>query len=87
LNWIIRLSDKAEKDLLAIHGPDRTRITDRLLALEFQPRTFGVIKIKDSPLYRLRIGNWRAILEIDDARHLVWVIRLLRRSEKTYREF
>lgn len=87
MSWEVRLSGRAEKDFLAIRGLDHARIADRLLELEFQPRPFGACKLKGSPFYRLRIGDWRAIYEIDDARHLVWIARLLRRSEKTYREF
>jgi mRNA interferase RelE/StbE len=87
LNWVVRLSPKAEKEILAIHGPDRARIEHRLLGLGAQVRPVGDGKLKDSTLYRLRVGDWRVIYEIDDGRRLLLISRVLRRSEKTYRDF
>ena len=87
MNWEVRLTRKAEKDLLAIRGPDHARIAERLLDSELQPRPLAACKLTGSAFYRLRIGDWRAIYEIDDAQRRVWIARLLRRSEKTYRGF
>ena len=35
--------------------------------------------------YRIRIGNYRMLYDVDDEKKTVWVISLRRRSEKTYR--
>jgi len=35
--------------------------------------------------YRLRIGDYRVLYDIDDARKIVWILALKARSEKTYR--
>ena len=35
--------------------------------------------------YRLRIGDYRVLYDVDDSKKIVWVLALRRRSEKTYR--
>lgn len=61
------------------------RIQSRFVMLEFEARPFGAIPLTGSSFYRLRSGDWRILYEIDDARRLVLISRVLRRSEKTYR--
>ena len=55
--------------------------------LGFDARPFGSIPLTGSAYYRLRVGDWRVIYEIEDARRVVRILRILRRSEKTYRDF
>ena len=54
--------------------------------LEFEARPFGAIPLTGSSFYRLRVGDWRILYEIDDERRLVSISRVIRRSEKTYRD-
>ena len=35
--------------------------------------------------YRIRIGNYRVLYDVDDAKKIVWILSLRRRSEKTYK--
>ena len=35
--------------------------------------------------YRIRIGNYRMLYDVDDEKKIVWILALRRRSEKTYR--
>lgn len=35
--------------------------------------------------YRLRIGDYRVLYDIDETKHIVWVFELRKRSEQTYR--
>ena len=87
MSWEIHLAAKAQKDLLAIRGHDRALVNGRLLILELNPRSFGAIPLKGSPYYRARTGDWRLIYQINDSAQVVLIIRILRRSEKTYRDF
>ena len=36
--------------------------------------------------YRIRIGNYRVLYDIDDNKKIVWILALRRRSEKTYKK-
>ncbi len=35
--------------------------------------------------YRIRIGDYRVLYDVDDKRKIVWILALRKRSEKTYR--
>ena len=35
--------------------------------------------------YRIRIGDYRVLYDVDDEKKTVWILVLRRRSEKTYR--
>ena len=35
--------------------------------------------------YRLRVGDYRILYDIDDTRKIIWVFVLRKRSEKTYK--
>jgi len=35
--------------------------------------------------YRIRVGDFRVLYDVDDSRKIVWILALRRRSEKTYR--
>ena len=38
-----------------------------------------------SAQYRLRIGDYRVLYDVDDKRKIVWILTLRKRSEKTYK--
>jgi mRNA interferase RelE/StbE len=57
------------------------RIVRKLAALVDQPRPHGSIKLTGQNAYRLRVGDWRAIYEIDDAMRQVLVTVIAHRRE------
>ena len=58
-----------------------TRIVPRLEALEFVPRPPGCKKLKGGHNeWRIRIGDYRAVYEIDDTALTVDVTRIAHRS-------
>lgn len=65
----VNISKRAEKDLDRIR--DRAllrRLIERIEALGVEPRPAGVRKIMGSEMdYRIRIGDYRVIYQIDDA--------------------
>ncbi len=75
----IEIRNKAEKDLKAIPKRDGERITKAILAL--QSGSAGDIKrlTNFTPEYRLRVGDWRALLEMDSKK--VTIYRILHRRE------
>jgi mRNA-degrading endonuclease RelE of RelBE toxin-antitoxin system len=87
LSWEVRLASKAQRDLHAIHGKDLALIHGKILILELDPRSFGAIPLKGSPFFRARAGDWRLIYEINDAGRVIRILRIIRRSERTYRGF
>jgi len=35
--------------------------------------------------YRIRIGNYRVLYDVDDKRKIVWILALRKRGERTYK--
>jgi mRNA interferase RelE/StbE len=58
------------------------RISDRVDALEQQPRPSGCLKLTGEPdLWRLRIGDYRVVYRIDDDQQMVKILRIRHRRD------
>ena len=89
------LENKFEKMLLKIPERNvRQRITKGIEVLADNPRPDGKKTKKLKPPvhlynltaeYRLRIGNYRVLYDIDDSKKIVWILVLRKRSEKSYK--
>lgn len=83
-----------EKELSKLDRGALLRIKEAVDSLGDDPRPQGKkIKALRPPLrvslflaqYRIRVGDYRILYDIDDAAHKVILLALRRRSEKTYR--
>jgi mRNA interferase RelE/StbE len=75
MRYNVELKPKAEKDLKAMPKDDARIMYDALLALENGLKG-DIKKLTDYwPEYRLRIGNWRALFEIEEDKIVVYRIR------------
>jgi len=80
------ISPRAEKDLDRIVKKVRVRILDALEELRTNPRPPRSKKLKGRDLWRIRVGDYRAIYSIADEELIVTVVRVGHRKE-VYREF
>ncbi len=80
----VKLSVAAMRDLDDIYNPELSRIKSRILSLGLNPRPHGVVKLKDH-LHRIRMGDWRILYAIEEDKQTVIILRVLRRSERTYK--
>ncbi len=65
----------------------QVRLETPILALAQAPRPSGVRKLRgEERTWRIRVGQYRVVYDIDDDRGLVVVLRVARRSETTYRQ-
>jgi mRNA interferase RelE/StbE len=71
----------AQKELQAIPSPFHENITEKMLSLGSTPRPPGCKILKGSDKWRIRIGNYRLIYEIDDDTKAVIVIKIAHRSD------
>lgn len=81
----VQLARSAVRDLDEICEPDLSRLRSRILSLGHNPRPQGSLKLKDT-LHRVRVGDWRILYAIDDKQRTVIILRVLRRSERTYKD-
>jgi mRNA interferase RelE/StbE len=75
MRYTVELKPRAEKDLKAMSPSEARRVYDALLVLE--NGLDGDVKrlTNHFPGYRLRIGNWRALFEIEGSKIVVCRIR------------
>ena len=69
------------KDFKKIPQLDAGRRLNAIFELAKDPRSQSSKKLKGAKLYRIRIGNYRVIYEIQDERLLVSVIKLGHRKD------
>jgi mRNA interferase RelE/StbE len=60
------ISNVAKKQLDKIDFNVVKRITSKMINLENEPRPIGSVKLKDKNGFRIRIGDYRVLYEIDD---------------------
>ena len=69
------------KALASLPTEIQRRVRARLTALTDNPRLAGVLKLTGADdLYRVRIGDYRAVYAIDDATKTVLVVRIAHRG-------
>jgi mRNA interferase RelE/StbE len=73
---------EADRDFDKLTPVTRQRIAPRIASLAEDPRPHGVRKLIGSrSLYRIRVGDYRVIFEINDQAQLVTVIGVGHRRE------
>ena len=85
MEWIIGLSDRAEKSLKRLPVADRRRILAAIDAMRADPLAGDVVKLKGQSAFRRRIGNYRIIFAIDFQALAVAIADVHRRTTTTYR--
>ena len=77
----ILLERSAERDLRSLPRQEFARIVERIQALARDPRPPGSRKITGSQNdWRIRVGSYRVIYEVDDAERCVRVMRVRHRG-------
>jgi mRNA interferase RelE/StbE len=79
--YTVLILPSAQKQLSKLPNAMASRIEDKLLELEGDPRPPGCKKLRGRDAWRIRIGDYRAIYEINDNRLIVTVITIGHRRE------
>ncbi len=82
----VEVSPAAGRELRHLPTQVRARLQPIILALAEEPRPHGVRKIEgEDRSYRIRVGAYRVVYEVDDAEQLVVILHVGRRDERTHR--
>lgn len=81
----VELAPAAQRELTRLPPGAAAQLRGPILALAIEPRPSSVAKLIGTDFWRLRAGDLRVVYSIDDAARLVVVLRVARRSERTYR--
>lgn len=83
--FTILLHPKAAKELERLEGTLKTRVKERLGELKDNPESIGKA-LKPSDFWSLRIGDYRAVFEIDHAKKHV-IVLFIGHRKKIYDDF
>lgn len=81
MNYRIDFHPSAKKNLSRLPKDIYRRIRDRVMGLEENPRPPNSRKLVGSEEWRLRIGQWRVVYLVDDAKHEVYITVIAHRRE------
>lgn len=80
-SYSVEFSAIVRKDFRKIPQADAERILRRIQDLAATPRPSSSKKLKGEELFRIRIGAYRVIYEIEDERLVVFIVRVKHRKE------
>ena len=82
MSYRVTITATAVKERKRIDAAVRNRIDQALIALHTEPRPSGVKKLSGRHLdWRVRVGDYRILYEIDDDQQLITVWRIAHRHE------
>jgi mRNA interferase RelE/StbE len=78
----VTFAKSARRELEALDRPVIARVFKRIEALAADPRPAGCRKlVGQGNLWRIRVGDYRVIYEVDDGKRVVDVIAVRHRSD------
>ena len=77
----VQILRRAQRALSALPQRDFERIRDAIFALADDPRPPGCAKLSGREAWRIRVGQYRVIYEIDDANRIVTVLDIGHRRD------
>ena len=81
MDYTIYISRRAQRELAKLPGDVYERVRDSVRALAHIPRPPGCLKLKNREGWRIRIGDYRVIYEIDDDQQNVTIFHIGHRRD------
>ena len=79
--WELTIDEDVWDKLEKIPNPHKQRIQKSILALESGPDFLDIKKLVGRKGYRLRVGKWRLLMDIDKAEQFIHIYKLASRGE------
>jgi mRNA interferase RelE/StbE len=81
MRYRIEIAQRALKALKDIPSAERERIRMAIRGLAGDPRPRGCKKLQDSPEWRIRVGVYRVVYQIEEGQLLVLVVKVGHRKD------
>ncbi len=81
MSYALLILRRAEKELAQLPSEPYTRVRDAIRELAQDPRPKGCLKLTAREGWRLRVGDYRVVYEIDDKQGTVTVLHIGHRRE------
>jgi mRNA interferase RelE/StbE len=78
--WSLHYAGRAEKDVARLDRPMRQRVLASLGELSLDTTAGQLRKLTGRSEYRLRVGEWRVLVELNQTTHTIVVKRVLPRG-------
>jgi len=83
--WTVRFAARAERDMRRLDRRVRARVYEALERLREDPQAGALLKLSGRPESRLRVGDWRVLVELDAAEQIIYIKHVLPRG-RAYRD-
>jgi mRNA interferase RelE/StbE len=81
-DYAVTFARSARRELEALDPPLVARVLARIEALAMEPRPAGAKKLQGAQrLWRLRVGDYRVVYQIDDRQRVVDIVRVRHRRD------
>lgn len=81
MSYSLFILPRAQREIASLDAPERTRIAAAIRNLEENPRPTNCKKLAGRQGWRIRIGAYRAVYEIDDSAKTVVILHVGHRRE------
>jgi mRNA interferase RelE/StbE len=81
VTYTLTILRRAQKELSALPQDAYIRVRDAIRKLAEEPRPDGSKKLAGRTGWRIRVGSYRVIYEIDDPNHLITIMHIGHRRD------
>ena len=81
MSYTVLILRRAQKELARLPSGVYERVRDAIRALGQNPRPAGCLKLTGREGWRIRVGNYRVIYEVDDEQQSVTVLHVGHRRD------
>jgi len=81
VNYTVLILRRAQKELARLSPEPYARVRDAIRALAGDPRPQGCLKLTAREGWRVRVGDYRLVYEIDDKQRTVMVLHVSHRRD------
>ncbi|NJL83929.1 MAG: type II toxin-antitoxin system RelE/ParE family toxin [Chloroflexaceae bacterium] len=81
MSYQIKILRQAQKFLGSLYDKDYERIKESIQRLSDEPRPAGCLKLSGREGWRIRIGNYRVIYEIEEREKIVTILAIAHRRD------
>jgi len=81
VNYSLFILKRAQKELSKVEGKDYEKIKKAIIELAYNPRPNGCKKLTGREGWRIRVGNYRVIYEIDEIKRKITIFHIGHRKD------
>ena len=81
MNYRVRFYPQVEKELRRLSQEAQKRVVVALEGLAENPLKQGVVKLRGEEAYRMRVGDYRIIYEVNTEMRVISILRVAHRKD------